>query len=373
MNFYNDMVYLSFCALKDQTPQINRLENMDFDKLFKICQMHKITALVCYALEKVMTPDPKWLEAKGKAIRKNMLMDLERNRILAFMEKKGIKYMPLKGVLIKDYYPALGMREMADNDIYFDGMHREEIEKFMRDIGYEDVKHTPNNDEYKRQPFYNFELHYALFSKEDSELFSKYYADMDKFFKKDEDNGYGYHFSKEDFYVYFIAHEYKHFCYGGTGVRSFFDVGVLLEKFSNTYDWEYIKAQTEKLEITAFEVMQRNLWAKLFDDIDTDKLTKSEVEVLECFVRAGAFGSGKIVIEKSVEEKIKEGEKSGITKGKYVLKRLFPPIEYYKEPYPFLYRYKIFIPFFVVYRFLKMLFKRNYYVKTEIDVLKKRK
>ena len=171
MNFENDMLYLSLCALKGIKPSLERVKNTDTKKLYKSCCAHNVTALVCYALEEVVTPPELWLEAKGQAIRKNMLFDAELSKITAYMDKCGIFYLPLKGILLKEYYPKAGMRQMSDNDIYYDSTHREEIEEYMLSQSYECIAKTENHDVYKRPPVYNFEMHHLLFSKESSEVF----------------------------------------------------------------------------------------------------------------------------------------------------------------------------------------------------------
>lgn len=75
-----DMLYLSLCALNNVMPDKERVQNLNNDMLFELCQKHSLTSLVYYALAKVITPDNRWLEANGKAIRKNMLLDLEREK-----------------------------------------------------------------------------------------------------------------------------------------------------------------------------------------------------------------------------------------------------------------------------------------------------
>jgi hypothetical protein len=371
----NEMLYLCCCAVNNIKPEPLRIENIDLDELFEICQSHKLTALVCYALEMVITPDKKWGEAKGKSIRKNMLLDLERRKILAFMEQNGIKNMPLKGVYIKEYYPKAGMRQMSDNDIYFDGTHREIIEKYMRSIGYEDIEKGLNHDEYKRPPVYNFEMHFSLFADYDSKVLSEYYSDIDKRLLKDENNNFGYHLSNEDFYIYIIAHEYKHFINCGTGLRSLLDCLVLLKKFEDTLDWNYIKQETDKLGMTDFEQTQRKLCKKLF----TKKLTKAEKKMLEYFSSCGAYGNTKTGEINTIKKIIKSNrsEEENVTlkmKFSYVFSRLFPPLEAYKTRYPFFYRHKYLIPFLFVYRMvnglIKIVFKKDKAIKTEIEALK---
>lgn len=46
-------------------------------------------------------------------------------------------YLPLKGIIMKDYYPSVGMRQMSDNDILFDADAWERMEKHMISEGYE--------------------------------------------------------------------------------------------------------------------------------------------------------------------------------------------------------------------------------------------
>lgn len=45
-------------------------------------------------------------------------------------------YLPLKGIIMKDYYPSVGMRQMSDNDILFDADAWERMEKHMISEGY---------------------------------------------------------------------------------------------------------------------------------------------------------------------------------------------------------------------------------------------
>lgn len=78
----------------------------------------------------------KFIEAKSKAIRKNILLDTEREKIFEFLEQNKIWYMPLKGVILKELYPKIGMRQMSDNDILFDETYRKDIVRFMKNKGY---------------------------------------------------------------------------------------------------------------------------------------------------------------------------------------------------------------------------------------------
>ena len=113
------MLYLTSCALNNVIPDKNKIESMNLENLFEMCQFHSLTCIVCMALESVGMELPEyWTQAK--AIRKVLLLDAERRKIFNFMDKNGIWYMPLKGVILKEYYPSIGMRQISDNDILCD-------------------------------------------------------------------------------------------------------------------------------------------------------------------------------------------------------------------------------------------------------------
>lgn len=131
-----DMLYLSACAVNETVPDPEYISHLDLQKLFELCQYHSLTALVCTALESAGIYDKKFMEVRAKAIRKNMLLDAEREKICRFLEQNDIWYMPLKGVILKEFYPQIGMRQMSDNDILFDESYRKEVMQFMKNRGY---------------------------------------------------------------------------------------------------------------------------------------------------------------------------------------------------------------------------------------------
>ncbi|MGN1138244.1 MAG: nucleotidyltransferase family protein [Ruminococcus sp.] len=368
-----DMLYLSLCALNDVTPDKERVEEMNNDMLFELCRKHSLTSLVYYALAKVITPEHRWLEANGKAVRKNMLLDLEREKILAFMNENGIKHMPLKGIILKELYPKPGMRQMSDNDIWYDESYSREIEEFMRKIGYTDiVVGKYHHDEYKRPPIYNFEMHRALFEKT-QEPFYSYYKDIDRFLVRDKNNKYGCHFGIDDFYVYMLAHEYKHYSIGGTGLRSIIDCCVYLERYGNEMSFTYIETETNKLGISDFEEKQRTLCLKL-NRMCFNMLYGYEKEMLEYCFFSGAYGNAKNALRNSMNRKIRsfdsEGEITQKAKAKYILSRIFPPMEFYETAYPFFYKHKALLPVCFFIRIYKMIFKSRKNLKKEIQVIK---
>ena len=101
-----------------------KIDTMDLDALYALCKAHSISALVSSVLLEHIKENreqyTKWSEEQMKALYRDMNFATERAKILAFLEENGIWYMPMKGIVLKDYYPQPELREFADNDILFD-------------------------------------------------------------------------------------------------------------------------------------------------------------------------------------------------------------------------------------------------------------
>lgn len=77
-----------------------------------------------------------------------------------------------------------------------------------------------------------FEFHKALFSEKEEKALADYYSDIKKKLHQN-DTSFEYSFTPEDCYIYLIAHEYKHYNYGGTGLRSLVDIYVYLREWKD--------------------------------------------------------------------------------------------------------------------------------------------
>ena len=134
----------------------------------------------------------------------------------------------------------------------------------MTELGYA-CEHfgIDHNDAYSKPPVLYFEMHRCLFSEVQGETLYTYYADVRSRLLPDEGSSFGYHFRDEDFYLYFLAHEYKHFAQGGTGVRSLVDTYIIMQKYGDSFDRAYLSAELEKLEMTEFEQQNRELYEDL--------------------------------------------------------------------------------------------------------------
>ena len=241
----NYLIYLLKYSLNNQKVDLQRVLSMDLTPIFSLSDSHKLTACVAFALDDIGLDDDTykhWKQVKSMAVRKNILLNTERNEIYNYMEEKHILHVSLKGIVLQEMYPKFGMREMGDNDILFDPTYQEQMYDYMTARGYNaEIYKRVNHDEYLKPPIYNFEFHNALFLKSDNEKLYEYYSNVVDRLISVEGKNYEYKFSDEDFYIYNIAHAYKHYSFGGTGLRILTDTYVFLKAKKDTLDISYIE------------------------------------------------------------------------------------------------------------------------------------
>ena len=375
------LLYLMACALQGVSAREEILADADLKQLLIMARKHSVASMVCMALEKTAVfanadeaAKKQWLEVKNKAVRKNMLLDAERKAILHELEIQGIWYMPLKGSILKDWYPKPGMREMADNDILFDPSGREQVREIFQNRGYKTVSFGKiNHDEYEKPPIYNFEMHVSLFHGMYKE-FTKQYENVKERLLPVDGTAYQFAFTPEDFYVFVLAHAHKHYSHSGTGVRTLADIYVMERHLGDIMDRDEVEQKLTQLGITEYEQHSRVLAEKLFSAVRPlaeIELTEDEKEMLLYYCDATTYGTVGNSVNNRLHE-LQEGSEdiTRWTKLKYCCVRLFPGREFCKYAYPFVYKHPWTMPFFWVWRIVDKGITHRRKVKQELKALK---
>lgn len=365
-----DLIYLLACAVNGVVPDSAKTADMDIKKLYKLSKYHTVRAAVGKALERAGIRDNDFGQAEFKAVRKNILLDTEWAAISKELEAAGIWHMPLKGSILKEMYPESGMREMADYDILFDKERLADVKKIMADRGYEQHGgESTHQVVFMKPPVLNFEMHTALFGAHHAENLYRYYREPMRFMKKDEGMEHSYHFNDEDFYIFMTAHEYKHFYGSGTGIRSLLDCYVYMKEKGGSLDSSYLSARLSELGIYDYEKQRRELAMKIFSSAEMPGLTAQEQEMLDNYFDFGTYGTIKHRAENKVEQFYASEKK--VSKGKYILRRLFPDLKHMKQFYPAYFKCRLFIPFSYIRRMIHGLVSRRSRITAELKELKK--
>ena len=328
-----DVVYLVSCAVDGTPPNAKRVADMDLNAVFRVAQRHLLASACATALDAAGVRDERFVQAWGKAVRKVAAMDAERAELFRRMDAVGIWHMPLKGCVLQALYPSYGTRQMADNDILFDATRADDVRKIMTEMGFstEYFDRGPH-DVYHKEPVCNFELHRALFGAAHERVVHEYYQDVERLLQPDEDGSYGVHFSDEEFYVYLVAHEHKHFAGGGTGMRSLLDTFVWLRAKGLGMDWEHVLRELDALGLSDFEQENRELALNLFSGAP---LSPANLEMLAYIVDSGTYGT----MAHNLANQIARYGRAG-----YLLRRTFPSFAQMTSLYPVLGRVPMLLP-----------------------------
>ena len=339
------------------------IDNNELSFFIKMANRHSLTALLFKVLQDTNSKVEEGVLKKLEehyflVLRKAILFDKERKELYDYLNTNQIDYLPLKGIILKDYYYDPYTREFADNDILFDGSKDKLVKDFFTNKNYiVELFRKSNHDVYIKKPFYNFEMHRALFGETgDNKKNIVYFKDY--LSKAHIKENYEHELSKEDFYIYFTAHTYKHFHVSGCGIRTLIDYYLFLKNNSDL-DFTYINQELEKLDLLDFSNQIKTLAIKLFDD---EPIDEKETEMLLYIASSGTYGTVDHYVAKGVKAKGKFG---------FLMSRVFPPYSFYKSAYPWAYKCPILIPAAWLCRFFRILFKSPGRAMGEIKLISK--
>lgn len=346
-----DLIYLVSCAVNQRDPDPQRCAAMDHAAVLLSAERHMLSAAAALALRKVIKLSPDWKEAMGKAMRKQIIFDLERQKLLQALEENGIWYLPLKGAVLKDYYPVTAMREMSDNDILCDPDKKAQIKQIMESTGFtcNDFGKT-NHDVYQKDVLV-FEIHSTLFNTMDFPAIYEYFLPVKERLVREDGSRFGYRMTAEDFYIYLICHMYKHYAKAGTGLRSLLDIYVYNKKAGQSLDREIVSRALGSLGIDTFEQKTRALAEKVFS---FSEMSGDEQGELAYYIDSNCYGNSKNMAAFRLHN-----DDSKQAKRRYYFRRIFPDEAFLKNVYPTVYRHRFLYPFLVVYRPFKGVFTKR--------------
>lgn len=334
-------------------------EQIDYSALYKFSKAHSIVNTVCYALEKLnMLPEeyaaPFRRELKiGRA--REAVQELELEEISAQLESRGIKYMPLKGSVMKHLYPRPDLRSMCDLDIQYDTSRKNELDEIMLPMGYEvaEVSGTDGvNISYIKKPFMYIEFHGVLMDT-DIPLYNSYFGT--DFERTVPDSGCRCKYTDEDFFVFMAAHLAKHYFLGGTGLRSLADIWLYLKK-KPELNTDYIFGELKKIRLDEFIRIIIGINKVLFEGKEPDESQKA---VINYILGSGTYGT----MENHSAESVKNRSKL-----KYLLGRLFPDRRFMAINYPVVDKCVLLLPLFWVVRLVSTFVKKGY-KGSDVDVV----
>ncbi len=273
------------------------------------------------------------------SVYRNEQMKYAYGQICDIFNQASIPYIPLKGSVIRPYYPNESMRTSCDIDILVKEENLEAAIDALVQRGFKCGERNYHDVSLVSEANVHLELHFNIqenIGKLDAVLKDAWrYARLT--------DGSRYKFTDEFFVFHMFAHMSYHFLSGGCGIKSLMDIWIMEHKMGITY--ECARELLEKAGIYQFATEISNIAEICFSCKPKDELSDT---ILSYIFSGGVYGTSqnKIAVKKS---------KSKITL-LYALQRLFLPYKSMVTLYPILQKLPVLLPFCWIARWCKMLF-----------------
>jgi len=316
-------------------------------ELYALAQHHDLSHLLCHALTGLAL-----LPSEGETLarlQKQQMISLyrcvtweeEQARLLRVLNEASLVHIPLKGAVIRQYYPEAWMRTSCDIDIL---IREEDVERAVGVIC-EQLQYTCGERHYHdvslhSQSGVHLELHFSI--RENMKGLDAVLDRVWAFAAPIAPDSHTYALTNEFLMLHLLAHTAYHFVHGGCGMKAFMDYALLSKALE--IDEETLRMLCEDSSLSVFrEQTARLCEAWFFDGAYDDGLHRMEQFVL----RGGVYGTA----ENSA------AMAQGQPRKKRFLRRVFLPYEHMCAVYPVLRKHKILLPVYHVRRWLRALLR----------------
>ena len=317
-------------------------------KITSLAQKHDVIHLIVFALKKngLLDESNKNLESKMlTAVYRCEKLKYELTKLCAALEQAEIPFIPLKGSVLRQYYPEPWMRTSCDIDVLVKEADLKRAIACLTDgLHYRYETQNRHDVSLFTQQGQHIELHYTLL--EDGAVNSALVV-MDTVWDTAIKRGgytYCYEMPDEMFYFYHIAHMAKHFVEtGGCGIRPFLDIWVLNHRID--FDREMRDKLLSDGGLSVFAKQAELLSEVWFGNAEHTEITR---QMEEYILRGGVYGT---TTNRVAVQQQKQGGKL-----KYALSKIFIPYDIIKFHYPILQKHRWLTPIMEVRRWGKLIF-----------------
>ena len=313
---------------------------------------HDLLHLVGQALSKKPAPPSEALEKSKKAAMQAFMRYVQRNheyvQVCTILEEAKIPYIPLKGTVLRDYYPEPWMRTSCDTDI----LVKEENLDAATALLVEKMGYRAGTKSDHDIPLYgagtHLELHYdTIQERYDVNGCRETLAQIWEHAAPKKEGSCHLWLSDEMFYFYHMAHMAKHIAVGGCGVRAFLDIWIMNHKMP--HDRQKRQELLKNGGLLPFAQAAEKLSECWFSNAEPDAM---DIAFSDYILRASLYG------DKANRAALGQAKNGG--KLKYLLtQRVFMPYDYLKDEDPILKERKYLTPWYQVVRWMRMLRRKG--------------
>lgn len=321
----------------------------ELQRMYHLSCVQDVAHLVASELEKQHCLDQSTIAEKFRhrqmlAVFRYQRIQYELDEICRILEKEQIPHIPLKGAILRQYYPEPWMRTSADIDLL---VHPKQLEQatncLVKQLEYRSEGTSRHDVQMFAPSGVHLELHFDTVEEKRAGNANQILTDIWNYAIPEQGFQFRYALSDDLFYFYHIAHMAKHFETGGCGLRFFLDLWLLNHR--KEFDLSKRTALLDQGGLLVFEQAAKDLSEVWFSNKEhSDMSQKMETYVLE----SGLYGSN----DHSVAIKqIKKGSSL-----KYSMGLIFLPYSAIKKMYPICEKHPILFPFCQIARWFRLIF-----------------
>lgn len=342
-NVVSDLFALIRSAL-DASP-VAEIE-ADLGYLYQVAKTHDVEHLITLSLKQngLLKKEDSFMEKSLlKAVYRYETSNYVLKELSDALEKAKIPFIPLKGSVLRKYYPEPWMRTSCDIDVL---VHREDLERsiecLISTLGCEEKSRETHDVSLFTPRGVHIELHFDLV--EEGRANNAIDVLRSVWENASLRENYKYHYEMADafFYFYHIAHMAKHFESGGCGIRPFIDLWIM--DHMGDVDFSARDNLLSKGGLLNFAEVSRALSRVWLGGEEADEIS---LQLQEFLLSGGVYGSSENRV--ALQQK-KKGGRYG-----YILSRIFIPYEKLKRYYPILEKYRWLAPIMQVRRWFMLL------------------
>ena len=331
-------------CVKLSQEELNLCLYSDIQELIDISQKHDVAHILAVGLKLnnlVSESNSNPTMHIINAIYRYEQMKYDYDILCKCFQNVGIRFIPLKGAVIRRFYPEPWMRTSCDIDILVskDDLDRA-VTTLINDFGYSLNKKESYDISLISPNKTHLELHHRLtVNGGDSDL-ERLLESVWNYASTKNESSCLYEMTDEMYYLYHIAHMAKHFTAGGCGIKPFIDLW-LLKNFNNenSLKREELLKKGNLLKFARGVKKTSEIW---FGNKEHDVST----QLIENYIlNGGTYGicSNAITLNQ---------QKIG-SKFKYLLSRIFLPYQSLKRLYPILEKHRCLMPIMQVARWFR--------------------
>lgn len=180
---------------------------------------------------------PQFQQITFRAIYRYEKLNYELKQVCDALEKAEIPFLPLKGSVIRKYYPEPWMRTSCDIDVLVHEKNlRTAVTCLVENLKYTEHEQNTHDVSLFSPSGVHLELHYDLVEEGWANSSNVILQNVWDYVYPKKEYKYWHEMSNEMFYFYHVAHMAKHLQQGGCGIRTFIDLWILenLSEFKKT-------------------------------------------------------------------------------------------------------------------------------------------